>query len=875
MEEARVVPFRDWRRTDSPRLGGKATGLVLLRESGCSVPDAFCVTTAAFRAHLDRASVGGDVEKILAVGEPQRKALLESIRRRIVGTPLEDRLLREIEDGLGALPEGPVAARSSSTREDLPAAAFAGLHDTRLNVPDLSACLETIRDCWASFFSDRAVTYAARRGIDPRTEAMAVIVQVLAAARASGVVFSIDPVSGARDRVVVESAWGLGESVVSGRVTPDHFVVSKANLAITESRFGDQRVETAVRPGGGIVERAVDAGRAGRPSLRDDQVRDLARVAVDVERRAGLPQDIEWALTDDGLVFLQARPITAVQGRRADEDRQVWSNINTVEVLPDVVSPMTWSLLMTLVPGWRRRFGQLGLDIGDAPLVGRVAGRAYFNVTTMAAIGQRVPFAGAVDIDVVLGGAGEQLLDLDACLPDVRLRPLRTLLSLPGLLHSVVRHHPGGVERQIAAMAEQRRAVARRDFVGMSEPRLLEAFDAVFDALFEDEDLLLGPSLGMLYFLALRHVCRRWLDDDHGATAGALLAGQGGISSAESGHDLWKLAAWARERRSVTEQLRSARGFPEAQANLATTPEGCEFLDRWDKLIRTHGHHTRGEIELLNPRWSERPDYVLGLLRGYLESMDEVDPIAQHEALARRSSQLTAECRRRLRNPLKRRIFNLLLGRARAGAAVRENLKNEAMRSIALLRSILLILGAKLQARGAVEAPDDVFFVDRAELASLSRENVDLRAAIRSRRSEHARHQAITPPPVVVGRFDAGRTEPETPAPSAGVLRGIAASPGRATGPARVILRATDDDQVRAGEILVAPFSDPGWTPYFVPAAGIVLDRGGLLSHGSIVAREYGIPSVVNVGHATRTIRTGQMLEVDGDRGEVRVLDTA
>jgi phosphohistidine swiveling domain-containing protein len=872
IKNALVVPFGGWRRADAPRLGGKAIGLVMLRDSGCAVPDGFCVTTEAFRAHLGRAGVVGDDKKMLTAGEAQRAARCASIRRRIVETPLEDHLIGEIERSLAALPGGPFAARSSGTHEDLTGAAFAGLHDTELGIPDLPACLEAIRECWASFFSDRAVTYAVQRGIDPFDEAMAVIVQVLVKPRVAGVAFSVDPVSGARDRVIVESAWGLGEAVVSGRVTPDRFVVSKPDLSILQAQAGDQRVEIVAGPGGGTSERALDGRRAGRPSLDDEQVRAIARTAVEVERRAGRAMDLEWAWTDAGLVFFQGRPITALPDRDPNEDRQVWSNINTVEVLPDVVSPMTWSLIMTLVLSWRKRFGELGLDIGDAPLAGRVAGRSYFNATTMAAIGRRVPFAGAIDVGIVLGSAGEAVSDLERGLPEVRLRPLRTLRALPGLLRSVIRHHPGGVERQIAAMAERRRVAARRDLGAMSEQELLDAFDVVFDAIFEDKDLLLGPSLGMVYFLGLRAVCRRWLDDDHGATAGALLAGQGGIASAQSGHDLWKLAAWARQHPAVDGPLRSAGPFADVHAELATTPDGREFLDRWDAVLREHGHHARGEVELLNPRWSEQPDYVLTLLRGYLDSIERVDPIAQHDALGGHAAELAEACRRRLRNPLKRRIFNVLLTRARAGAGVRENLKNEAMRSIALLRSVLLALGARLQARGAVEAADDVFFIDRGELASVVKDGADLRAVVRARRVARARNEAIVPPPVVVGRFDASQVAPETPAPPDSVLRGIAASPGRATGPARVILRADDGAHVRAGEILVAPFTDPGWTPYFVPAAGIVLDRGGLLSHGSIVAREYGIPSVVNVGRATTTIRTGQMLAVDGDRGEVRLL---
>ena len=247
-----------------------------------------------------------------------------------------------------------------------------------------------------------------------------------------------------------------------------------------------------------------------------------------------------------------------------------------------------------------------------------------------------------------------------------------------------------------------------------------------------------------------------------------------------------------------------------------------------------HGHHTRGEIELLNPRWREQADSVLGLLRGYLVAADEIDPIAAREALARQSALLTDRCRARLSSPLWRPLFIMVLRRARAGAVLRENLKNEAVRFIAI------------------------------------------GITVAGRRAEHRRNQeAVPPPPIVVGRFDRAGDRAASPEPvdtAQTVLRGFAVSPGRVTGPARVMLRATEDDHVRAGEILVAPFTDPGWTPCFVTAAGIVMDIGGLLSHGSIVAPD---PAVVNVGHATTTIRTGQMIEVDGSRGVVQLLDAS
>ncbi|MCP3906333.1 MAG: hypothetical protein GY715_22145, partial [Planctomycetes bacterium] len=680
-ENLRVLPDRDWPAADARSVGGKVAGLVRLAECGCPVPAGFCVTTGAYRSHVERALAGdGDGDD-----DGHRAVRPAAIRRRILDTPIPESLVDEIAEAFGALSApaglGPVAVRSSGTREDMPATAFAGLHDTTLNVRDLPTCLTAIRRCWASTWSDRAVAYGRERGLDPRDAGMAVIVQALVPAQVSGVLFSADPVTGDADRVVIESSWGLGESIVSGRVAPDRFVVSRRDWTIVETHVGDKRSECVPDPtpgGFGTIDRDVEPERRGRRTLSDEDILFLARTAVELERHAACPQDIEWARTPSGFVFLQARPITTARGHSSAptgaDDSQVWSNLNTAEVLPDVVSPMTWSVIGQLEPIWRRRACRLGLDIGDLPLIGLVAGRAYFNVTSMAAIGRSIPFARNVDIDMVLGGAGaasagrpaELELAFDD-LPKIRIRPLRTLVALPGLLVSCVRHHPRGATRQTAALAGWRRAAEARDLAGLSDPDLLELFDTALDELFRDEDLLMGPAVGMSYFLALRRACARWLGDDDGAIANALLAGQGGISSAESGHALWNLATLARRDDEVAAGLRAASTFAEARDELATSDGGRDFLAGWDEFLATHGHHTRGEVELLNPRWRERPDYVLALLRGYLESIDASDPIARYDAQALRCEENTEACRRRLRNPLKRAAFDLLLRKARAG----------------------------------------------------------------------------------------------------------------------------------------------------------------------------------------------------------------
>ena len=285
-----------------------------------------------------------------------------------------------------------------------------------------------------------------------------------------------------------------------------------------------------------------------------------------------------------------------------------------------------------------------------------------------------------------------------------------------------------------------------------------------------------------------------------------------------------------------------------------------------------HGHHRRGELEFANPTWAERPDYVLSVVRSYLADDRGSDPLGDAAGRAADADVAAAEARARLGNPLKRAAFARVLGWGRSSARMRENMKSEAVRWLVAIRHALLALGGFMVREGAIDRPDDVFYLEYGELPGLVRGDArDWRAVVAGRRAEHDRFERLTPPPVVVGAWDETAGSWTVPK-DARILKGISVSAGVVRGPARVFLTAETDEQVLPGEILVAPFTDPGWTPYFVPAAGIVMDMGGLLSHGSIIAREYGIPAVVNVGPATRIIRTGQIIEVDANAGEVRII---
>jgi pyruvate,water dikinase len=363
------------------------------------------------------------------------------------------------------------------------------------------------------------------------------------------------------------------------------------------------------------------------------------------------------------------------------------------------------------------------------------------------------------------------------------------------------------------------------------------------------------------------------------------------MASAEAGLALWRLAACAHERPDVEAAILAGRRWenaspagmseegaagaePGVRGVIAAVSGGDEFLARWDEFMERHGHHTRVEYEVANARWCECPDEVLGMVRSYIQGLGAQDRVAEHARLAAERVALGRWCRRRLVSPLKRLLFDALLSKAQSGFLFRENLRSQGVRCARYVRRMLLELGERLVARGVLDARDDIFFLHMEELgpACDGRAGLDARRTVAVRRVEYERNRAITPPPLVVGRFDPDEQARDAFDENTKEFPGLAASPGVACGRARVILRA-GADQVLPGEVLVAPFTDPGWTPYFLNAVAIVIDLGGMLSHGSVIAREYGIPAVVNVGGATKVVKNGQMLEVDGNCGRVRIID--
>ncbi len=863
-----VLPLHGLTRAAHACVGSKAANLGALLHAGLPVPPGLCVTTAAYHLFLSASGLTpADLNALGSVDAVARAGAVDRVRTALAATRMPAVVVAAIsaawQTHWAGRPDTPLAVRSSATAEDLPRASFAGQQDTLLDVRGLDAVLQAVRACWLSLFTPRAVSYRATHGGGGASPAMAVIVQELVPAEAAGVLFTADPARRDRRRIIIEATAGLGAALVAGQVTPHRWTLQRPSLRTL----------------------ARECAPAVPPCLRDGQVQALARLALRAEACFAGPQDIEWALAGGTFHLLQARPITtpvdAPPRERSTAEPTIWTNANVGELLPDVATPMTWSVLRLSVDAL---FGSLlrrfGLDLQREPWIDLVAGRVYANVSVFERALGGLPGFTRISLDHAFGGH-------QGTTPAVwrqrrarrAWRPrLRVLVGMPRVLGWFVCYAlPHRARRAAAAFAAQARALAEQDVARQSDAELAGVHTLIASATFRLATRVLPHAAIAMSLTTLLFRCtRRWLGDDSGAVANRLLSQTGGMASAAAARALWQVAEAARADAQVTALICSGAPYAQICSQLVAAPGGTAFLAAWEQWSRQHGHHTSGELDVARPRWSESPDYVLGLLRTYLATPPDASPVRQQARRQAERATLLAECRRQL-GPLRRAVFDRLVRWAPAGLVLREDFKSDAIRVIAVVRRALVELGRRLAQRGVLTSPDDVFFLLVEELEPLVRNGppADLRARLTRRRAEFAYFQQLTPPPVIVGDFDPAQAAPPPAAPSGDfprVLRGLPVSAGVATGPARVILAPGRGDEMQPGEVLIAPCTDPGWAPYFLTAAGIVVDMGGLLSHGSIVAREYGLPAVVNVGPATRLIRTGQLVRVDGDHGTVTLL---
>ena len=861
---ARVGP------ADLAEVGGKAANLGALLRAGVRVPDGFCVRTGAYR-------------RVASVARPHEAPDARAAREALLDTPMPDDVAAAVLAAYRALGDDvPVAVRSSATAEDLPTASFAGQQDTYLNVVGEAALRDAVRRCWASLWTDRAVEYRARNGIDRSTVALAVVVQRMVDVAVAGVLFTADPVGGRRTRTVIDAAPGLGEAVVSGAVNPDHVIVEGAGQ-VAEYRVGDKAVAVRALAGGGVETVSSDSGAAH--CLDAAQIAELVALGRRIEADFGAPQDIEWAFDTDGTLWTtQSRPITTLHPLPppGGPGLRVHVCVSLAQGLTGPLTPMGISAIRVIASAvCGRVFGVPVADrLAGPPALGIAGGRVFVDATPVlrSAPGRRlVPLV----LDVMEARSAVVLRGLfdrpEFSVRTTSWRPfatrvLRTTARFripPVVVLALVSpaaglRHVERARRRIRGRAPSRPGAGSRERLDHAVATLDEVFTAI-------PAVAPVAAAGFVALGAARALAGPDLD---AAAVHEVLRSLPHNCTTEMDLQLWAVATRVRADAASCAALRER-----AAADLATAHRRGELPPvlgtELGRFLAEHGHRAVAEIDLGVPRWADDPSYLLGVLAGYLRTDDPDAAADVRFARGARDAEdavrgVVAAVRRRSRP--RAAVVRFALGRTRRLAGLREEHKDLLVRMLAHARRELAAVGTDLAARGLLDDGQDVFSLELAEVRS-ALNGADHRATVAVRTADRAREAGRRHVPRVL--LSDG-TEPEAlAAPGAGTpgaLRGSAASAGVATGPARVVLDPAGA-HLEPGEILVCPSTDPGWTPLFLTAGGLVMEMGGSNSHGAVVAREYGIPAVVGVPRATSAIATGATVTVDGAAGEVRTLE--
>jgi len=898
-------PFLSFESPDAQldTVGGKGVNLAHLARAGFPVPPGFLIPIAVYRKFVEIHRLDGTIRAALAGLDPQNPQALEAasqaIRAGFARCPLPAKLTDAIAAGYAWLGALPVAVRSSATAEDLPDLSFAGQQDTYLNIIGAAALSHAIIDCWSSLWTARAIGYRIRNQVDQTHISLAVIVQQMVPSQASGVLFTANPLTGNRTQTVIDATLGLGEALVSGQVEPDHYEVDANRRKIISKSLGSKTLVIQGSPEGGTIAKKGDASL--QAALPDETILELAELGQRVTATYRAPQDIEWAWAGDELYLLQSRPVTSlypVPDEIQAEPLRVMIAFSDVQGIVAPITPLGQDVMKTVAAGAAKSFGY-SLTAETQQMFVIAGERIFIDFTSPLrnSVGQKItPFL-LSKIDPMIEGA------LNSLLQDPRMQPQRSGVRLSTLGHLLKFALPT-MQRIFSLWINPQKGREKEFQVMDGAVASVEARYAPKDDVWTDLEqqlALIAESRNMFPDVAIPYGVT-------GVAAGIAplygiiqnLAGQVARQTGRTDMDNLIMEISRGLPYNVTTEMDLAlwhtaeklRNDPESGA-LFNTSSAEELTDRFQarqlpeiaqaaisEFLHQYGMRGLGEIDLGNPRWREHPVHVMHLLQSHMKIDDpEQAPDAVfargEQAAQAAAGQLEAAIRALPGGRIKTKQFRWAYSRHRALGGLREAPKFFAIRMMGILRLGLLRCGQVFVAAGLLEQPDDLFFLyvkELQEIASRKQITADHRSRIAARRAareREARRRQL--PHILLSDGTAYYGGVPTAGAAANVITGSPVSPGMVEGIVHVVLDP-NSTQLAPGEILVCLATDPAWTPLFLSAGGLIMEVGGMMTHGSVVAREYGIPAVVGIEGATTRLTTGQRVRVDGSTGQVTIL---
>lgn len=874
--------------------GGKGANLATMTQAGFPVPGGFVVTTLAFSQFLAIADRKTQLDRFLSKATRNSEdinRLSEEIREWICSFSLPPELEDELRQALiGFSEEDFFAVRSSATAEDLPYLSFAGQQDTYLNIRGLNSILDHIQRCWASLYTERALIYRSQNQIEHQNIRMAVVVQKMVFPTLSGILFTADPITNDHSVQVINASYGLGEALVSGLVNPDLIRLNKADDRILSYTTNEKKMMITAQPGGGTIQTVVPAELQIQKCLTNPQIQSLAELGKLVEQVYGTPQDIEWAIGDETLFLLQTRPITSLFPLPApphhDGNLHIFLSVGHPQMNTDAFSPLGLDIVSLLLP-----FGRPPLAAEYSPYVRYAGGRLYTDLNPLLAnrLGRKalprvLEFGEPVARTQILA-----FMQSDR-FPELFRHPSRKMSistvrdwlipMLAGVVGLLLFRPLENLPERMQALNRASRDAFHSEVSSVPLPERLVLIKQKLGSLFKQKVIINAPPIAAPVFAS--HLLHRLFPtpDQHNLLQ-LISRGLSGNITTEMDMQVADLAdivaAEPELQIAIHKYLSDEITWSELESY-----QSPRFSQAWKTFMDSFGSRTPGELDVGKLRWQDDPR---SLLRMILSNISTLTPrqaglhrphFSDMHAKNMQSQQLLLDSlNHSFLNRLKKPIARRLLAVFTHCAPCRENPKYLMIQIMYEVRKHLVEAGQLLVDRGQLSKAEDIFQLHYEELLAAFRgANLPLQTLVQQRNNEFAHFQKLSPPRVMLSSGEILREQLSTSGLPAGALAASAVSPGVVEGIVHVVLDPARE-HLQQGEILVAPFTDPGWTPLFVNAAGLILETGGMMTHGSVVAREYGIPAVVGVVDATKCLQSGMRVRLNGDLGYVEILPSS
>jgi len=875
--------FDETDKKDLPLVGGKGANLGEMTKAGFNVPYGFCVTTESYKEFIERNNLLNFISQIIRDASLDNISHIgEEIRKKIIQCEIPIQVQVEIVSAVNKLgADAYYAVRSSATAEDLAFASFAGQQDTYLNIKGEKSLLSAIRECWASLFTDRAILYRIQNKIEHEKVYMSVVVQKMVLPEVSGIMFTADPVSGHRGILSIDASYGLGEALVSGLVSPDLYKFKKSSSQIESKIIAEKKLAIMPAYGGGTKKIEITGVKSTNQVMEDSQIKNLAGLGMAIEAHYGCPQDIEWCMENNKLYIVQSRAITSLFPMPSpipqDDALHAYVSFNHFQVMTDPISPLGIDMLRIIMT-----FDKGARSAKDYNFAKSAAGRIYIDLSILLQykrLRKGIPLF-MKNVDALLSEALVELLnrpDFDARIKKNKEtgKAFRKFIMpvLIKAIKNVTYRKPEGNIEFVNDYIEKRLKKATQ-LVNNSKQGI-EKLEAIYEAASFSKDFqVLLPMMapGIISFKALQGLEQKLL----GTTkyVDMIVKGLEGNITTEMGLLVGDLSDFVRKSTDLVKEFEN-EDYLTLNDRINKLKGHEELKNKFNAFMDKYDMRAAGEIDMAKDRWIENPEPLAKSIMAIVNTSEEGIHRKDYKDTIDRAKQASDDFIKevaRSHGKIKANIVRRLIRVLRNFLPVREHPKYLIMKLILIFKKAFLQEARLLVQKGHLEEEKDIFYVSFWELHNSVQNNESLIELIKLRKEEYKHFKKLSAPRVLTSEGEeikAGYKRDNLPE---GALVGMPVSSGVIEGIARVI---TDPSKafINKGEILVAPFTDPGWTPLFINAAGLVMEIGGLLTHGTVVAREYGMPAVVGITDATKIIKTGQKIRVDGDAGFVIIIE--